>query len=101
MTPGASEKRHRSLSGAAFAIASAAIIIMFTGATPARAGDHDFWDWRGSYAGPVYGYWLGAPPYGYYYTAYGPGGPVIGFYDARDYYSYYYGRTDFGYQDTK
>lgn len=85
---------------AGLAIVSVAAVALAT-ATPARAGDHDFYAWRDGYGGPVYGYYV-AGPYGYYYPTYDRNGyPALGFYDGRSYYSYYYGRTDFGYQDTK
>jgi hypothetical protein len=90
----------RTPTSAALTIVALGILGLST-ATPARAGEHDFYGWRDGYAGPVYGYYLAAPPYGYYYPVSSYPYLAVGFYDARSYYSYYYGRPDFGYQDTK
>lgn len=100
MTEHALQARRRARTASLAAAISA--VIAFASATPIRAGEHDFYSWRDGYAGPVYGVYLAAPPYGYYYPTYTyPGYPAAAFYTWRDYYSYYYGRTDFGYQDTK
>jgi hypothetical protein len=85
----------------ALVFTTAVTLLALASATAARAGEHDFYEWRDGYAGPVYGVYLAAPPYGYYYPTYSYNGyPAVRFYDGRSYYSYYYGRTDFGYQDT-
>ncbi|HKX09401.1 MAG TPA: hypothetical protein VJN67_14470 [Stellaceae bacterium] len=45
--------------------------------------------WRCGYGGPVYGYRLAPPTYGYYYPGYSYNGyPAYGCYDAPSYYSY-------------
>jgi hypothetical protein len=85
----------------AVVLTTAVALLSLAPVTAARAGEHDFYEWRDGYAGPVYGVYLAAPPYGYYYPSYTDSGyPAVRFYDGRSYYSYYYGRTDFGYQDT-